>query len=100
MVIPDVRAETVSGYPAWMAEDVLARAEDDLYDHLVVTPGGLCVGCSEPEPCRARYAALDVFNACGVLPRRRPGVTGIYFVDGTGRFDGFAAAHTCSNEAR
>lgn len=80
-------------------QDVLAHAEASLYDHLVVTPGGLCVGCSEPEPCRARYAAYDVFNSIGVLPRRRAGVAGVYMAGGIGRFDGFATAQTRSNEA-
>lgn len=79
--------------------DALARAEASLFDHLVVTPGGLCVGCSEPEPCRARYSALDVFNKYGALPRRRPGIAGVYMAGGTGSFDAFAAAHTRSNEA-
>ncbi|GAA0532580.1 hypothetical protein GCM10010172_11690 [Paractinoplanes ferrugineus] len=79
--------------------DVLAQAEESLYDHLVVTPGGLCVGCSEPEPCRARYTALAVFSSYGILPRRRAGVAGVYVAGGTGSFDGFAAAQTRSNEA-
>jgi len=79
-------------------QDVLARAEASLYDHLVVSPGGLCLGCSEPEPCRARYAALAVFNRYGVLPRRRAGVAGVYIAGGAVSFDAFAVAQTRSNE--
>ena len=79
-------------------QDVLARAEASLYAHLVVSPGGLCLGCSEPEPCRARYAALAVFNRHGVLPRRRAGIAGVYIAGGAVGFDAFAAAQTRSNE--
>lgn len=80
------------------ARDQLATAEADLYRHLPVTPGGQCVTCAEPEPCHGRYAALRVFLRYGVLPRRRPGASGVR--PSRQPMNGFAADHTRSNEAR
>lgn len=75
------------------AQDDLAQAEADLYLHLTVTSGGMCVTCAEAEPCPARQDAHAVFFRSGVLPRRRPGIAGVW-MEGAGQtFDGFAAAH-------
>lgn len=83
-------------YLAHTAQDRLAVADAKLHQHLSGTPGGLCAVCLEPEPCRARYEALGVFDQFGVLPRRRPGAAG---VPGRGQsFDGFAEPQTRSND--
>jgi hypothetical protein len=75
------------------AQDDRARAEADLYLHLTVTPGGLCVTCANAEPRQARQEAHAVYFRYGVLPRRRPGIAGVW-MEGAGQtFDGFAAAH-------
>ena len=79
--------------------DRLARAEVALYEHLKATPGGLCAACFEPEPCHARYAALDIFAWYGVLPRRRPGTGGVWSAIGSQNFYGFAVDQTRSNDA-
>ena len=87
-------------YLSRAALDQIATAESDLYRHLPVTPNGLCTTCSEPEPCRGRYAALQVLLRYGVLPRRRPGAAGIRPSTEPQPTTGFAADHTRSNEAR
>jgi hypothetical protein len=85
-------------YVGGVARDQLATADAELYCHLPVTPGGQCVTCGEPEPCRARYAALGVFLRYGVLPKRRPGAAGVRVTDQPWR--AFAVDHTRSKEAR
>lgn len=85
-------------YLSHAARNHLATAEADLYRHLPVTPGGRCVTCAEPEPCRGRYAALGIFLRYGVLPRRRPGAAGVRTA--AQPVTGSAADHTRSNEAR
>ncbi len=55
----------------------LDEAQAELDRHLAVTAGGRCPTCGEPEPCQARERLMALFEAHGLLPRRRPGVTGV-----------------------
>ncbi|ROP28167.1 hypothetical protein EDD30_0877 [Couchioplanes caeruleus] len=90
---------TPTVYLSHVARAQIAIAEADLYFHLPVTPGGLCVTCAEPEPCSGRYAALQVLLRYGVLPKRRPGVAGVR-TTGSQTMAGFVTDQTRSNEAR
>jgi hypothetical protein len=88
--------------PSAGSEDVqndLAQADADLYLHLTVTPGGLCVTCAQAEPCPAREEAHAMFSRHGALPRRRPGIAGVWMEDAGQAFDGFAAAHRRRNDS-
>lgn len=91
---------TSTVYLSHVARAEIAAAEVDLYCHLPVTPCGLCVTCSEPEPCRGRYAAQHVLLRYGVLPKRRPGAGGVRTAGGYKPMAGFTTDHTRSNEAR
>jgi hypothetical protein len=53
------------------------EAQAELDRHLAVTVTGRCPTCGEPEPCHARERLTALFEAHGLLPRRRPGVTGV-----------------------
>jgi hypothetical protein len=98
-VITGERSTGSSSYLSQAARIRIEQAEFDLYQHLTVSPGGLCTGCSEPEPCRARYDALKVLDGYGVLPKRRAGVAGVQAATRTQTFAGFAASQTRSNDA-
>jgi hypothetical protein len=87
-------------YLSQIAATYIKTAEVELNRHLAVTLSGLCVTCAEPEPCRARYAALHVLLRYGILPKRRPGVAGVRSAADLQPINGFVVDHTRSNAAR
>ncbi|MDG4793712.1 hypothetical protein [Micromonospora sp. WMMD1082] len=64
-------------YLASTAMEEVERAQAELERHLTVRPTGECVTCGQVEPCSGRQEAGTTIIKYGLLPRRRPGASGV-----------------------
>ena len=63
---------TLYGQPVAMSA---GQAQQLLDEHVARADNGRCMRCGEIEPCAPRIAALRLFWAAPMLPRRIPGLS-------------------------